>query len=46
MQFIADHKSGIDMLGVNICTPYPGTGLWEWCRDRGLIPEFHIQYPL
>ncbi len=36
-QFII--KSGLDSIGVCITTPYPGTVLWDWCREHGLVPE-------
>jgi radical SAM superfamily enzyme YgiQ (UPF0313 family) len=36
-QFIKE--SGIESIGVHITTPYPGTKLWEWCEERGLIPK-------
>jgi len=26
-------------LGLAVCTPYPGTKLWEWCKDNNLIGE-------
>ena len=32
-------ESGIDSIGVHITTPYPGTKLWQWCEERGLIPR-------
>jgi len=35
--FILDNK--IESVGVCIATPYPGTQLWSWCKDRGLIPD-------
>lgn len=38
-QFIADNKKDIDMYGVNMTTAYPGTKLWHWCEEKGLIPE-------
>ena len=27
------------MHAVCITTPYPGTKIWDWCQERGLIPE-------
>jgi len=36
-QFILEN--GIDMYGVCITTPYPGTKLWDWCNEQGLIPK-------
>lgn len=38
-----------DMLAVNIMSPFPGTPLFQWCKDQGLLPQplmherFHIQ---
>jgi radical SAM superfamily enzyme YgiQ (UPF0313 family) len=29
----------VDDIGVLITTPYPGTRLWDICRERGIIPE-------
>jgi|WetSurMetagenome_2_1015567.scaffolds.fasta_scaffold10945_7 anaerobic magnesium-protoporphyrin IX monomethyl ester cyclase len=26
-------------LGLAICTPYPGTKLWEWCKENKLIGD-------
>lgn len=39
IRFIEENVSDIDMYGVNIATPYPGTKLWQWCNEQGLIPE-------
>jgi anaerobic magnesium-protoporphyrin IX monomethyl ester cyclase len=25
-------------IGICISTPYPGTKMWEWCKDKGIIP--------
>lgn len=36
-QFIKDND--IDMHAVCITTPYPGTKLWDWCNEQGLIPR-------
>ena len=36
-QFIKEND--IDMHGVSITTPYPGTKLWDWCNEQGLIPK-------
>lgn len=36
-QFI--RESGIDSIGVHVTTPFPGTELWKWSEERGLIPE-------
>ena len=36
-QFIRDNP--MDYVSVGIGTPYPGTGWWDWCKGRGLIPE-------
>jgi anaerobic magnesium-protoporphyrin IX monomethyl ester cyclase len=36
--FALDHN--IDGgLGLAICTPYPGTKLWEWCKENGLVKD-------
>jgi radical SAM superfamily enzyme YgiQ (UPF0313 family) len=32
-------ESGLESAGVCFTTPYPGTELWEWCRQQGSIPE-------
>lgn len=32
-------ESDIKSVGVCITTPFPGTKIWEWCQERGLIPE-------
>jgi len=37
-QFIRDNNMG-DFVGICISTPFPGTELWKWCEERGLIPE-------
>jgi len=29
----------VDLIGICITTPYPGTALWEWCKERGRIPK-------
>jgi anaerobic magnesium-protoporphyrin IX monomethyl ester cyclase len=31
--------SDIKSVGVCITTPFPGTALWDWCKQRGLIPK-------
>lgn len=36
-QFIME--SGVENPGICITTPFPGTELWNWCDDEGLIPE-------
>jgi len=38
-QFIKEHENDIDTYGVCITTPYPGTKLWDWCNEQGLIPK-------
>jgi len=37
-QFIRDNNI-VDTVGICITTPFPGTELWKWCEERGLIPE-------
>lgn len=32
-------KTPPDGLGVHVTTPFPGTELWNWCKERGLVPE-------
>ena len=32
-------ESNIQSVGVCITTPFPGTMLWDWCKERGLIPS-------
>lgn len=32
-------ESGISSLGVHITTPFPGTELWQWCKEHNLIPD-------
>jgi radical SAM superfamily enzyme YgiQ (UPF0313 family) len=36
-QFIKDNP--VDSASAWITTPFPGTQIWEWGRERGLIPE-------
>jgi radical SAM superfamily enzyme YgiQ (UPF0313 family) len=28
-----------DGIGVHVTTPFPGTELWGWCKEKGLIPR-------
>jgi len=35
--FIKENKP--DFAGICITTPFPGTKLWDWCRDNNLVPE-------
>jgi len=37
--FIKFNAEYLDMIGVNIMTPYPGTAIWEWCKKQGLIQQ-------
>jgi len=32
-------ENDIDETSITITTPFPGTELWNWGRERGLIPE-------
>ncbi len=32
-------ENDLDGVGVSITTPFPGTKLWEMCREKGLIPD-------
>lgn len=32
-------EKNIDYLGIFITTPFPGTKLWSWCKEKNLIPE-------
>ncbi len=32
-------ETDIDKVGLFVTTPYPGTKLWESCKEKGLIPE-------
>lgn len=36
-QFIINHP--IDFVGLCITTPFPGTKLWEYSEEKGLLPE-------
>ena len=38
-EFIRNCGGNIDMLGVNITTPYPGTQIWNDLKRDGLLPE-------
>lgn len=38
-KFISDIVNTIDMVGVNITTPYPGTQIWNDLKEKGLIPD-------
>lgn len=35
--FIVSHD--IDSIGITKMTPFPGTAIWEWCEQKGFIPE-------
>lgn len=39
MTFDFIKSNPIDGLGVLITTPFPGTELWKWCEEQGLIPK-------
>ena len=30
---------GLDELGLNVTTPFPGTELWEYAREKGLVKD-------
>lgn len=32
-------ENDIDFAGICFTTPFPGTKLWEWCKQRNLIPK-------
>lgn len=32
-------ENDIDSVGLCITTPFPGTEIWNWCEQRGLIPD-------
>lgn len=32
-------ESNIDRIGFCIATPFPGTGLWEWCKKKNRVPK-------
>lgn len=32
-------ESDIKSLGACITTPFPGSRLWDWCKDHNLLPE-------
>lgn len=36
-KFIIDNK--LDGFGVSVTTPFPGTKLWEMCKEKGVIPD-------
>ncbi|MBI2630273.1 radical SAM protein [Candidatus Pacearchaeota archaeon] len=36
-RFIIENK--LDGVGVSITTPFPGTKLWDMCKERGMIPD-------
>ncbi len=37
-QFLREADIKIKSVGVSITTPFPGTELWNWCKERKLIP--------
>lgn len=37
-QFLRDVNT--KSIGVSITTPFPGTELWNWCKEKKLIPSF------
>jgi radical SAM superfamily enzyme YgiQ (UPF0313 family) len=34
-----DYNDILGPIGVCLTTPYPGTKIWELCKERGLLPE-------
>jgi anaerobic magnesium-protoporphyrin IX monomethyl ester cyclase len=36
-KFVLENE--VDGFGVAITTPYPGTKLWEMCKEKGVIPD-------
>lgn len=40
-QFIKNNP--MEMSVVSLASPFPGTKWWDWCKERGLIPE-HIDW--
>lgn len=36
-QFIKENKP--DFAGICITTPFPGTKMWDWCKEHKLVPE-------
>lgn len=32
-------ETGLKKYGVSLATPFPGTQLWQWCEQKGRIPE-------
>lgn len=32
-------ENNIDCIGLCISTPFPGTKLWDWCKDKGFISK-------
>lgn len=36
-QFIKENNP--DSVGICLCTPFPGTGIWDWCKAHGLLPD-------
>jgi len=36
-QFIIEND--LDGFGISVTTPFPGTKLWEMCKEKGVIPE-------
>jgi len=36
-KFITENE--IDFAGICMTTPFPGSRLWEWCKEKNLIPK-------
>lgn len=37
VKFIMDHPQLV-FIGINMLVPYPGTEIWDICREKGLLP--------
>ncbi|MFH1507248.1 MAG: radical SAM protein [Candidatus Omnitrophota bacterium] len=32
-------ENDIDCIGLCMATPFPGTQIWDWCKEKGFIPQ-------